>query len=179
MGYPTKLLTPGETIKYELKPHWRALFWPAVILVLMIGVGVFLYTLTDIQIMRWIIEVAALVILIWFVLVPFMRWITTQYVFTDRRIIIRRGLITKQGRDVPLSKINNVSFEQRFIGRLFNYGELQVESANTDGSLYIEDVPNVEEIQRDVYRLQEEDDARRRGGSAGSGTSQVLPSDGT
>ena len=179
MAYPTKLLTPGETIKYELKPHWRALFWPGVILVVMIGVGVYLYAASSNQILHWIILAAALVILVWFVLIPFMRWITTQYVFTDRRIIIRRGLLTKQGRDVPLAKVNNVSFEQRFIGRMLNYGELQVESANADGSLYIQDVPNVEEIQRDVYRLQEEDDARRRGGSEESGTSQVLPNDGT
>jgi uncharacterized membrane protein YdbT with pleckstrin-like domain len=112
------------------------------------------------------------------VILPFLRWLTTQYVFTDRRIILRRGLITKQGRDVPLAKVNNVSFNQSVLGRMFNFGELQIESANTDGSLRIADVPNVEDIQRDVYRLQEEDDVRRRS-SGGGATTPVLPTDGT
>ena len=97
-------------------------------------------------------------------IVPFLRWLTTQYVFTDRRIIIRKGLLTKQGKDMPLSKTNNITFNQGILGRMFNYGNLDIDSGNVDGSLVINDVPNVEEIQRDVYRLVEEDDARRRTG---------------
>jgi uncharacterized membrane protein YdbT with pleckstrin-like domain len=113
------------------------------------------------------------------VLIPFLHWVTTQYVFTDRRIIVRQGLLTKEGRDVPLAKVNSVSFEQSVLGRIFNFGVLQIESANVDGTLKINDVPDVEEIQRDVYRLQEEDDVRRRGGSHENSTSPVLPTDGT
>ena len=178
MSYPTRLLSPGETIAYELRPHWRALIVPVIVLVLLAFAGTWLYFLTDNAIVRWIVLGAGVVILLIWVVLPLLRWLTTQYVFTDRRIIIRSGLITKQGRDVPLAKVNNVAFNQSVLGRMFNFGELQIESANTDGSLYIEDVPNVEDIQRDVYRLQEEDDARRRS-SGGGATSPVLPTDGT
>lgn len=178
MSYPTRLLSPGETIKYELKPHWRALIAPVLVLILIAFGGTWLYFFTDNSIVRWIVLAAGLVFAVLWVILPFLRWLTTQYVFTDRRIILRRGLITKQGRDVPLSKVNNVSFNQSVLGRMFNFGELQIESANTDGSLFIEDVPNVEDIQRDVYRLQEEDDVRRRS-SGGGATTPVLPTDGT
>ena len=65
---------------------------------------------------------------------------------------------------MPLSKTNNITFNQGILGRMFNYGNLDIDSGNVDGSLVINDVPNVEEIQRDVYRLVEEDDARRRTG---------------
>ena len=77
-------------------------------------------------------------------------------------IIIRSGLVARQGRDMPLSKVNNVSFDVSVIGRILNYGTLTIDSAS-DESLVIDDVPNVETIQREVNRLHEEDSERRRG----------------
>ena len=161
--YPEKLLAPGETIAFELKPHWRALLWPAIVLVIEVFVATWAFFAFDNSIVRWMIVGAGAFILIWQVALPFLRWLTTQYVFTSRRIIVRRGLLTKQGRDMPLSKVNNVSFEVSVMGRILNYGTLEIESASDDGDLVINDVPNVEDIQRKVYELHELDDSRRRG----------------
>lgn len=175
MTYPTKLLAPGELIATEFKPHWRGLIWPAIVLILEVFIGTWLYFSAarwslgsfSLSWLQWPILLVLLAILIWRVLLPFARWITTQYVFTSRRIIIRRGLVTKQGRDIPLDKINNVSFEVGLFGRIFNYGTLQIESANESSDMYIEDVPDVEEKQRLVYELHELDDVRRRSGEDG------------
>jgi uncharacterized membrane protein YdbT with pleckstrin-like domain len=161
--YPEKLLAPGETIAFELKPHWRALIWPAFVLVIEVFIATWAFFAFDSAIFRWIVVVVGVVILTWQVALPFLTWLTTQYVFTSRRIIVRRGLLTKQGRDMPLSKVNNVSFEVSVLGRVLNYGTLEVESASDDGDLVINDVPNVEDIQRQVYELHELDDSRRRG----------------
>ncbi|MGA0944317.1 MAG: PH domain-containing protein [Candidatus Nanopelagicales bacterium] len=103
---------------------------------------------------------------------------TTQYVFTNRRIITRAGVVSKKGRDMPLAKVNNVSFEIGVLGRILNYGRLEVTSAS-DENLVIDDVPNVEVIQRDVYRLHEQDDDRRRQRSSEQGGDPVPPGDGT
>lgn len=178
MGYPQKLLSQGEVIKFEMKPHWRALIWPMLLLIIVVGLGAFLISLIPAPV-NLAIVVLVVVIIVWFSLIPFLRWITTQYVFTNRRVIIRRGLLTKQGRDMPLSKVNNVTFEVTFLGRILNFGRLIIQSAGEDSDLDIEDVPNVEVIQRDVYQLYEEDDARRRGVSERTGNEPVLPSDGT
>ncbi len=162
--YPKKLLAPGETIAFELKPHWRALIWPLFVLLLEVFIGVYLFMTFDNSIIRWIIIAAGVFILVWQTLIPFGRWLTTQYVFTSRRIIVRRGMITKEGKDMPLSKVNNVSFSVSFLGRLINYGTLVVESASDDSDLVINDVPDVEQVQRNVYELHEPDDVRRRSG---------------
>jgi uncharacterized membrane protein YdbT with pleckstrin-like domain len=161
--YPEKLLAPGESIAFELKPHWRALIWPTCVLVIEVFIATWAFFAFDSTIFRWIVVVVGVVILMWQVALPFLTWLTTQYVFTSRRIIVRRGLLTKQGRDMPLSKVNNVSFEVSVLGRVLNYGTLEVESASDDGDLVISDVPNVEDIQRQVYELHELDDSRRRG----------------
>lgn len=178
MAYPTKLLSPDETIKFETKPHWRALIAPAVVLIFTVFGFALLFTWAVSQSdwlswLRWPILVGAIVILALWAIGPFLRWLTTDYVFTDRRVITRMGIISKRGRDVPLSKINNVSFVVPALGRILNYGELQIQSAGENEGLTIRDVPNVEEIQRDVYQFIEADDARRRS----SGPS--LSTDGT
>lgn len=178
MGYPTKLLSDDEVIKFEMRPHWRALILPVITLVVDVFLFVLLFMLVGSwwagTVLRWILVAIAVVILVWRVITPFMRWISTQYVFTDRRVIVRDGVIAKHGRDMPLSKVNNVTFDVSMLGRMLNYGELHIQSAGENAGLDIIDVPNVEQIQRDVYRLHEEDDARRR--SSGGG---VLPTDGT
>ena len=173
MGYPKKLLADGETIQFELKPHWRALFVPIVVLIIIVFLGTWLYFLTTNSILRYVILGVGVIVVAWWAAMPFLRWLTTQFVFTNRRVIVRRGLLTKQGRDMPLSKVNNVSFSVPVMGRILNYGRLVIQSAGEDSDLDIDDVPNVEVIQRSVYSLYEQDDARRRGESG-----QGAPSDG-
>ena len=173
MGYPTKLLAQDETIKYEMHPHWRALLGPIIVLIINVFVGSFLIAIAPWSWLKWVIGAAMVFFLFWPSLFLFLRWITTEYVFTDRRVIVRQGILTKRGRDVPLAKINNVSFYVPFLGRILNFGMLDIQSAGENDGLSIKDVPNVESIQRDVYELMEADDSRRRGGG------RLPSSDGT
>ena len=147
--------------------HFVSPYW----LLLTVFIGVWLYSSLGTwswtadgfleTIGRPAIIIVGLFIVIFWVIRPFLYWITTQYVFTNRRIITRAGVISKKGRDMPLAKVNNVSFEVGVLGRILNYGRLEITSAS-DENLVIDDVPNVEVIQRDVYRLHEQDDDRRR-----------------
>lgn len=166
MAYPQKLLSDGESVAFEMRPHWRALVVPTIVLLAVVFGLVFVMgkltgdgSLTSVT--TWVTLLVGLFILIVFAIRPFLYWITTQYVFTNRRIIVRSGLIARHGRDMPLSKMNNVSFDVSVFGRLLNYGTLTIDSAS-DEALIINDVPNVEQIQREVNRLHEEDDERRR-----------------
>ena len=168
MAYPQKLLAPDETIKFETKPHWRALFVPLVVLLATVFGMVWLYFWIDQEMfggtfLRWVILGLGILILALWAVRPFLRWLTTEYVFTDRRIIVRSGIITRQGKDMPLAKVNNVSFFVPAMGRILNYGELVIQSAGENDGLTIQDVPNVEDIQRQVYEYIEADEKRRRG----------------
>jgi len=168
MAYPKKLLADDEKIVYELRPHWRALIAPVAVFLVTLAVGVFLLAKLSgsdssaATFGRWAILGVMLVLLVVWVLRPFIYWYSTQYVFTDHRIIVRTGVVARKGRDMPLSRVNDVSFSHSFVERFLNCGTLQVESAGTQGQLVIRSVPNVEQIQRDIYRLHDEDDMRRR-----------------
>ncbi len=162
MGYPTKLLADDETIVYELKPHWRALVVPVLVLLVTLGLGIWAIAKFDNSGVRWTVGIIMILVLVVAVVRPFLYWMTTQYVITDHRIIVRTGLISRSGRDMPLSRINDVSFKKSAIERFLNCGTLMIESAGTQGQLIISSVPDVEDIQREIYRLHDQDDERRR-----------------
>jgi uncharacterized membrane protein YdbT with pleckstrin-like domain len=167
VGIPKKLLGEDEHVEMAMRPHWKEMVWPAVILLVVSPVASFAAaSLPDNDAQPWlrltVAAVAVLVVLRW-VVWPFLEWVTTSYVVTDRRLITRFGVIARTGRDMPLSRVNDVTFEHSSIlERVLGCGTLVVESAGERGQLVLRDVPRVEEVQRDVYRLAEADEERRR-----------------
>ena len=79
MTYPDKLLAPGETVAFELKPHWRALIAPAIVLVIEVFVASWLFFSISVSWLRWVIVIAVIVITIWRVLVPFRLLLLTSW----------------------------------------------------------------------------------------------------
>lgn len=169
MAYPQKLLADNEAIAFELRPHWRALFIPVFWLIVILAaagfligkLGAWIDNPDATSVLRWVLVGIAVFLLIFLFIRPFVAWFTTQYVFTNRRIIVRTGLVARRGRDMPLSKVNDVIFEHTVLERMLNCGTLVIESAAENGSLVVANVPNVEHVQREVYRLHDEDDAFR------------------
>jgi membrane protein YdbS with pleckstrin-like domain len=164
-------LTNGEQVEFEMRPHWRSMIVPSLLLLVTVAAGSYLLAVIPdgrfAAAARWaVVAVAVVLIAVWFVH-PLLTWLTTQYVFTNRRIITRTGIIARSGKDMPLSKLNDVSFHYNLLERLLHCGTLTVSSASEDGLLVIRNVPRVEEIQREIYRLSEEDE-RRRGPGSGS-----------
>jgi uncharacterized membrane protein YdbT with pleckstrin-like domain len=165
VAYPRKLLEDGEEVVLDLHPHWRVLFMPALLVPVVVGAAAYLATLPDGSSAKWVrlgILVVALLILIRFSLVPYLRWVTTHYVLTNRRVAVRVGIVARTGRDVPLTRVNDVTFRHTVIERIFRSGTLTIESAGERGQVVLEDVPRVEDVQRTIYSRVEAEDQRRR-----------------
>ncbi|MCA1710131.1 MAG: PH domain-containing protein [Actinobacteria bacterium] len=167
MAYPTKLLAEDERLVLDLHPHWKALITPVITLVLVLGIGGFVAARIpegDRQgLLRLLVLVVALALLAAYAVRPFLRWITTHFVITDRRVLVRSGVLSRNGRDVPLSRINDITFSHTFLERLLGCGTLVVESAGERGQVTLSDVPKVERVQRQLYDLVEHTDERLRG----------------
>jgi len=165
MSYPRRLLGDGERIEHELHPHWKALVVPIALVPIVVGVGTYLFVIVGDgahSAGRWAIFVVGALILVWGSLVPYLRWRTTLYVLTNDRIITRIGILSRSGRDIPLSRVNDVSFSHNLFERLLRCGTLTVESAGERGQLVWADVPNVENVQRELYRLVDEHNEEHR-----------------
>jgi uncharacterized membrane protein YdbT with pleckstrin-like domain len=153
-----KLLTEGESVVVSTRTHVKVLFGPLLVLLLTVFVVGFVAAQVDQRVgsggartaIGVVVGVLALVVVVWFVLRPFVSWFTTTYTFTDRRFMQRSGLIAKEGRTIPLNRLSGVDFEMGVVDRLFGCGTLIVSDASELGRVPLKDIPRVEEVQRVV-----------------------------
>jgi uncharacterized membrane protein YdbT with pleckstrin-like domain len=159
MGFPQRLLADDEKLVLVLRRHVKVLFVPILILILVAAVIGATGVLAPSSGRAWaLIVVGAIgaVILIRWTLWPFLVWFNTVYAITTRRLILRTGVLNRSGHDMPLSRLNDVSFEHNLVGRLLGCGTLIVESGGERGQLELDDVPKVELVQRTLYRLSDD-----------------------
>lgn len=157
MAYPRKLLSEDESVVLDTHPHWKLLVVPVVELLVVLGLVGFLFGAgwVDATWATWTtVGVAAFLVLVLFV-VPLLRWRTTLIVITTKRVVTRTGILTRSGRDIPLTRVNDVSFTENLLERVLRCGTLTVESAGERGQVVLTDVPHVAEVQRMLYELTE------------------------
>lgn len=179
-GIPKRLLADDEAVVMALRPHWKEMVGPVLVLLVTCPVATYLATIVpDGSAQNWLrlaVLVIAVLIVLRFVAWPFLKWLTTSYIVTDRRIITRVGVVARTGRDMPISRVNDVTFSHSgLLERILGCGTLVVESAGERGQLVLRDVPHVEEVQRDVYKLAEADEERRRGEGRDVSSSSDMP----
>lgn len=145
----------GEVVVASMHTHVKALVGPALILILL-GAGVggsFAVLPPEWQPWGpWVVAGLALVLFLVLVLIPFLRWVTSSYTITDRRIITRRGIINRLGHDLPLRRINNVNYERSLTDRMLGCGTLILETAAGE-PLRLPDVPDVERVHVTITEL--------------------------
>jgi uncharacterized membrane protein YdbT with pleckstrin-like domain len=165
--YPDKLLADDEEVVVHLHPHWTTLFWPVVWFLVVVGAGSYTAALVPVGrqqgVLRMALLAVAVVVLAVLVGRPVLRWRTTHHVVTTHRLLVRSGVLSRCGRDVPLSRITDVSSRQTLGQRLLGSGTLSVESAGDGGPVVLDRVPAIGEVQRVLTELIEEDaDGRER-----------------
>ncbi len=161
MGYPTRLLSEGEEIVRQFRPHWRMLALPAGWTVLYLAVVVLSWIyLPDSPdwwgIVTWVIIGAATIAWIRLAVYPFIAWWFTWYVLTNERLISRSGILARRGLEIPLERINDVQFNQNILERILRSGDLLIESAGEMGQSRFNDIPAPEEFQSLLYSVREE-----------------------
>jgi uncharacterized membrane protein YdbT with pleckstrin-like domain len=147
------LLNEGESIVVSTRTHPKALLLPILALVVLLAIGVAIQVLIDQNVVTMIGWIVVAVGIVWFVLRPFLIWMTATYAITTRRLITRHGVITRKGHDIPLSRISDVAYEKDLIDRLLGCGTLVISDASTHGQVALPDIPKIEKVQRDLSDL--------------------------
>lgn len=164
MPFPQRLLADDEEIVLDLHPHWKRLILPTFLLPVAVGVSSYLLFVVPQGSartpLRWVIVAVALLVLLRLTVWPWITWRTTHYVLTTRRVVIRRGVLGRSGRDIPLTRVNDVSFRHSLLERMLRCGTLTIESAGEHGQVVLPEVPDVELVQREVYRCVEQESRR-------------------
>ncbi|HEX7716359.1 MAG TPA: PH domain-containing protein [Marmoricola sp.] len=155
MAINPKLLNEGERVVWSTRTHVKALFVPAVVLIVTAGIGGYLSSLPDSHRNIWltVIWVVAGVVIAVYTVWPFLKWLTTNYTVTDRRLTTHSGVINRTGHDIPLARISDVAYEKDLVDRIFGCGTLVISDASERGRVALADVPRVEKLQLQLSDL--------------------------
>lgn len=169
MPYPTKLLNPYETVAVDLHPHWWYFAEAAVALLASIVVGVVVLVVDPDGTAGDVLRVAVLALVVisalW-VLVRYLKWITTNFVITSDRLIFNEGIFAKRGIEIPLERVNNVNFSQGFFERMIGAGDLLIESGGEAGQQRFTDVRHPQKVKNKIHAEMESNEQRKFGGGA-------------
>jgi uncharacterized membrane protein YdbT with pleckstrin-like domain len=129
-------LHPGERILYEGHPSWRAILdfyvkgliaTAAVCLLVALATGVF-GDETDTGLVVIIAVVGVAVTL----LAGFVKRVATNYTITDRRLHIKRGIVSRTIQETRLERVQNVNYHQTVLQRVLQVGDVDFDTAAGD-----------------------------------------------
>jgi uncharacterized membrane protein YdbT with pleckstrin-like domain len=122
-------LSPGEQVIFEGHPSWRAIlgfYLKGIVVAFVIGVIVKLLASNG-------SAVAAVVVIIALtVLIGFIKRVATTYTITNRRLNIKRGIISREIQETRLERVQNVNYRQSVYQRLMQIGDVDFDTAATD-----------------------------------------------
>ncbi len=164
MGVADRYLADDEELVHLTRQHWTTLLGAFGVgaVVVAVAAGLLWAIPTGEAWGRWaayvVVGLAVLTAVVhWFV--PLLRWWTTVYILTGRRLMERYGLLAKHGRDIPLTRVNDVTFSISLWERVMGCGTLAIQSASEQEGMALPRVPRVEWLQGEIYR--QVDDAQR------------------
>ncbi|WP_182354041.1 PH domain-containing protein [Flaviflexus huanghaiensis] len=155
MGLPRKHLGRDEVVIRHMHSHVKELFLSGILAIVLVAAVVVAIIFMPESVQPWgtyAVIALAVVLAVWKVIVPWLRWLTDTYTITSRRIITRTGIIAKNGHDIPLARISNVAYEHDLIDRIFGCGTLILETS-ADNPLRLHDIPKVEEVHVELTEL--------------------------
>ncbi|HEV8652753.1 MAG TPA: PH domain-containing protein [Actinomycetes bacterium] len=164
MPFPERLLGENEQVVYDLRPHWWTLVGPALLALLIVVVTSLAWGFMpggNLQgPARLGVQAVGLAALLFWVAPRVVRWATTHFVLTTDRLIFRRGFLSRYAREIPLERINDVTFSQSVFERLLGAGDLVIESAGEHGQNTFYNIRNPEAVQLEIYHRMEENGQR-------------------
>ena len=143
LKYVESLLGKNEQILWRARQHWIVLsanfvinlfifivIWAIYSAAGMLGAGVIGDFLRN---NRGFALIALLIPIGWFGW-EFLQWWAEEYLITTHRVVQTEGLINKHTKDSALEKINDITLNQSFLGRILGYGDLIIITGSDVGT---------------------------------------------
>ncbi len=159
-------LHSGEQVIFQGHPSWRAIlgfYLKGLLVAIVLGV---IGKLVDGNATAFLVVLVALALT---VLIGFVKRVATTYTITNRRLNIKRGIVSREIQETRLERVQNVNFRQSVYQRLMQIGDVDFDTAATDDYNFIfYGVANPEEV---VHRVDQATGADAAG-SHGLGEAQ-------
>ncbi len=134
---------PPERAVSRLRPHARALVLPSLVLVAVAGAASYgAFTFDEVWQQLASLFVGLVVVgLLW--LLPLLSWLSSQYLITTRRLVLRRGLFVRTRQEVLLSRGHDVTVRRAGLQSMFRSGDVLI-NTGLDRPIVLRDVPRAD-----------------------------------
>lgn len=176
MTFPRRLLSQGEELIMDIRPHWIALVAPIAETVLIVSAAALalIYMPNKWSTgVRWAVVLIAVGLFLYWPARRIVAWLTSHFVITTDRVIHRSGWFAKKSMEIPLENISDVRFNQSAFERVIGAGDLTLESPGTFGQETFGDIRKPELVQKTIYEMNEQNQRRM----ASSGASPLSVAD--
>lgn len=135
MSYVSQMLGENEQVLLVARQSWVALLGAIVInlILALIAIGLTLVAISLLPAPWGYLAALLLVIPVARFIIQFIDWSNREYIVTNRRVIQVDGTINKNVIDSSLEKVNDIRMTQSLLGRLFNYGDIEILTASELG----------------------------------------------
>ncbi len=116
MSYVTQSLLPGEQIAYQTRLHRMMFLAPLLAALVALAITVAAPPVGG----------ALLLAALAWALVVYLRYISSEFAVTDKRVVIKVGLLHRRTLEMLLVKVEAIAVDQSIAGRLFGYGTIVV-----------------------------------------------------
>ena len=131
MSYVDSILEPGEQLRYRAKLSWTIYALAIALACLAAIVWWISFKVFDYGNVGQFAAAAILVGAIASFIPAWLRRTATEIAVTDRRVILKRGLIWRHTVEMNMQKIESVDVDQTIPGRLLNYGDVSIRGTGT------------------------------------------------
>lgn len=181
MAFPQRLLSEGEEVVDELRPHWVALGWalPAFVGSLAATLAVTLAWPSAPAVVQYVLALLPIAGALWLA-GRWLRWRRTTLVITTGRLIQRTGVLARRGTDIRLERVNEISYQQSIWQRMVGTGRLFVDVGGDRGVIAFEHVRHPAAVASVVHEEIVATSRRSAGGrgspaSRGTASSESAP----
>ena len=123
-------LSPGERVIFQGHPSWRAILGFYLKGILVAAIAGVLFKLFDAGSGTVFLVVLAIIGLT--VLAGFVKRVATTYTITDRRLNIKRGIVSREVQETRLERVQNVNYSQSVYQRVMQIGDVDFDTAAGD-----------------------------------------------
>jgi len=154
MSYVDKTLIPGEQVVYRATRQRFGYAW--VVIPALATLGGVAYGATHQH--HWLLAVAAAVVTVGVGLVIWARLASSEFAVTNKRVIVKTGVLERRTVEMMLSKIEGVGVDQTLFGRIGNYGTVIVSGTGGTREVFDEIADPLEfrrQVQTQLARMED------------------------
>jgi len=121
MSYIDSHLLPGERVTYRTRLHWKIFVVPVLLALVMVALAIW-----AVSAKKEMLAIAPAVIALIALLSAWIQRRSSEFAVTNKRVIIKLGVMTTRSMELLLPKIEGITVTQSMWGRIFGFGEIIV-----------------------------------------------------